>query len=66
MPIDPPISFGTSCGSSYKRSVPMLCPSNGDVLATALMTTLRTSVNESLQMHFKVAVRNHDLVNANR
>ena len=34
------ISFCTSLGSSYKRSactsVPMLCPSNGDVLAMPL------------------------------
>ena len=36
MPPDPPISVCTSCGSSYKQSVPMLCPSNGDVLATPL------------------------------
>ena len=33
----PPISFCTSRGSSYKRSMPMLCPSNGDVLATPLV-----------------------------
>ena len=31
-----PISFCTSRGSSYKRGVPMLCPSNGDVLAKPL------------------------------
>ena len=36
MPPDPPISFCTSRGSSYKCSVPVLCPSNGDVLATPL------------------------------
>ena len=36
MPPDPPISFCTLRGSSYKRSVPMLCPSNGDGLATPL------------------------------
>ena len=38
MPLGPPISFCTSRGSSYKRScsVPMLCPSIGDVLATPL------------------------------
>ena len=36
MPPDLPISFCTSRGSSYKRSVPMLCPSNDDVLATPL------------------------------
>ena len=40
MPPDPPISFCTSRGSSYERSVPMLCPSNGDVLATPLVHTL--------------------------
>ena len=34
----PPISFCTSRGSSYKRSVP-LCPSNGDVLATPLLVS---------------------------
>ena len=34
---DSPISFCTSRVSSYKRSVPMLCPSNGDVLATPLL-----------------------------
>ena len=34
---DPPISFCTLRGSSYKRSVPMLFPSNGDVLARALV-----------------------------
>ena len=30
------VGGGGGCprGSSYKRSVPMLCPSNGDVLAT--------------------------------
>ena len=33
-----PISFYTMRESSYKRSVPMLCPSNGDVLATPLAT----------------------------
>ena len=38
MPQDIPISFCTSHGSSYKRSVPMLCPSNGDVLVTPLPT----------------------------
>ena len=37
MPPDPAISFCTSRGSSHKRSVPMLCPSNGDVLATPLI-----------------------------
>ena len=37
MPPDSPISFYTSHGSSYKRSVP-LCPSNGDVLATPLVS----------------------------
>ena len=36
MPPDPPIGFSTLRGSSYKRSVPMLCPSNGNVLATPL------------------------------
>ena len=30
----------TSRGSSYKRSVPMLCPSNGDVLATPLLNLM--------------------------
>ena len=40
MPPDPPISFCTSRGSLYKRSVPMLCPSNGDVLATPLEGSL--------------------------
>ena len=29
-PQTPPISFCTLRGSSYKRSMPMLCPSNGD------------------------------------
>ena len=38
MPPDSPISFCTSRGSSYKRSVPMLCPSNGNVLDTLLCT----------------------------
>ena len=32
-----PISFCTSHGSSYKHSVPMLCPSNGDFLAMPLL-----------------------------
>ena len=36
MPLDPPKSFCTLRGSSYKRSVPMVCPSIGDVLATPL------------------------------
>ena len=40
MPPDPPISFCTSCRSSYKHSVPMLCPSNGEVLATPLVHTM--------------------------
>ena len=35
-PQTPPKSFCTSHGSSYKRSVPMLCPSIGNVLATPL------------------------------
>ena len=39
---DHPISYGTSRGSSYKRSVPMLCPSSVDVLATPL-TVLRAA-----------------------
>ena len=43
MPPDPPISFCTLRESSYKRGVPaMLCPSNGDVLATPLLCTIRS------------------------
>ena len=30
-------------GSSYKRSVPMLCPSNGDVLATPLASIVEST-----------------------
>ena len=36
MPPDPPKSFCTLHGSSYKRSVPMLSSSIRDVLATPL------------------------------
>ena len=59
MPPDPPICFFTSRGSSYKRSVPMLCPSNGDVLATPLCRnnsvppqSIRSLYNDWLQQHY--------------
>ena len=54
MPPDPPISLCTSRGSSYKRSVPMLCPSNGDVLATPLIHILFmfTHVWQTIHMLF--------------
>ena len=43
---DPPISFCTSLRSSYKRSVPVLCPSNGDVLATPLTQSVACWLNK--------------------
>ena len=48
MPPDPPISFCTSRGSSYKHSVPMLCPSNGDFLATPLPIFIMKMLGRSL------------------
>ena len=42
MPPDPPKSFCTLCRSAYKHSVPMLCPSISDVLATQLFETFST------------------------
>ena len=39
----PPISFCTSRGSSYKHSVPMLCPSNSHFLATPLKSGAKPS-----------------------
>ena len=47
MPPDPPKSFCTSHGSSYKRCVPMLCPSIGDVLATPLLLVACSCLNKA-------------------
>ena len=44
MPPDTPTSFCTSRGSLYKHSVPVLCPSNGDFLATPLELSQFSSV----------------------
>ena len=54
MPPDPPKSFCTLRRSSYKRSVPMMCPSIGDVLATPLylVYTHAKRKRSILQEHF--------------
>ena len=51
MPPDPAISFCTWRRSSYKRSVPMLCPSNGDVLARPLLSRWQVYACRKQELH---------------
>ena len=55
---DPPKCFRTSRRTSYKRSVPMLCPSIGDILATPLLSMASTLQSCFLRLCFVNMIRN--------